>query len=486
MLEVLCKEKGFDAKELFSSKSNKSEKIEEQCVELLEVWGEKKIHWWWPWSKKMKDIELDEKQLQRARNYKKYSFFWKIIFSLFTSILIHRRALKRDDLISYYTRGDSMPNANISYGKENGVSRSSETTMNLEKEKGASQGSGNLEHVGNIVPGGALVGYNIALDFLSLGSRRFDSCILSDATLGDALKLLNLPNLLENLDNDLEIVKRKEKNKAEHEKYFNQEVNDKFKKLSRKYHPDQIQKKGGSSEDVTRATEMQQGVNLVWKVLKMLHSNFINNNFLSNQDFKYSTCSKVEVSILSNEERLRSINNKVLIELCWLSRIKHEEIIPNLNEFLKLGQSSIQNFLSNDGSNFAQERRQALIYFKKYLSGYKYIDVISVCNKIVSKQKKQKNLVSSGLGWVGEKWNNFWQNPSVEEEGEVGISDQEVVDIAGRIADSASCYRKGVSENRRRSKQNKRRSEENSKTRRSCNKELEEGNQSMAKEMEES
>ncbi|GFQ69421.1 uncharacterized protein TNCT_326871 [Trichonephila clavata] len=278
-----------------------------------------------------------------------------------------------------------MPNANISYGKENGVSRSSETTMNLEKEKGASQGSGNLEHVGNIVPGGALVGYNIALDFLSLGSRRFDSCILSDATLGDALKLLNLPNLLENLDNDLEIVKRKEKNKAEHEKYFNQEVNDKFKKLSRKYHPDQIQKKGGSSEDVTRATEMQQGVNLVWKVLKMLHSNFINNNFLSNQDFKYSTCSKVEVSILSNEERLRSINNKVLIELCWLSRIKHEEIIPNLNEFLKLGQSSIQNFLSNDGSNFAQERRQALIYFKKYLSGYsKLVDALSSLQKRMS------------------------------------------------------------------------------------------------------
>ncbi len=74
MLEVLCKEKGFDAKELLEKKSSRNAQVEKQCVELLEAWGEKKIHWWWPWSKKMKDIELDEKQCQRAKNYEKYFF----------------------------------------------------------------------------------------------------------------------------------------------------------------------------------------------------------------------------------------------------------------------------------------------------------------------------------------------------------------------------------------------------------------------------
>ncbi|GFR17470.1 ANK_REP_REGION domain-containing protein [Trichonephila clavata] len=150
-----------------------------------------------------------------------------------------------------------------------------------------------------------------------------------------------------------------------------------------------------------------------------------------------------------------------------------------LVELEKFSKKNQQKYSSDYINNRKDADRDFILPF------IEYIDVISVCNKIVSKQKKQKNLVSSGLGWVGEKWNNFWQNPSVEEEGEVGISDQEVVDIAGRIADSASCYRKEyqkIEEDQNRIREDLRRI---AKQDEAAIKELEEGNQSMAKEMEE-
>jgi hypothetical protein len=121
MLEVLCKEKRFNVKKLLSSKSNKSEEVEEQCTELLEALGGKKAYWWWPWSSKIKDIEINKKQCERAKNYENYSFFWRVIFSFFTSVLIHHLAL-----IFYYMREGSMHNVNTSHEKERDILKSRE------------------------------------------------------------------------------------------------------------------------------------------------------------------------------------------------------------------------------------------------------------------------------------------------------------------------------------------------------------------------
>ena len=91
-LENLCKKKSFNGKELLENKSSKG--IKEQFIPLLEAFGEEKLYWWWPWSCKVKDTQIDKKQYQRAIEYVNYSWSWKIVLGLFISVLIHCQVLQ--------------------------------------------------------------------------------------------------------------------------------------------------------------------------------------------------------------------------------------------------------------------------------------------------------------------------------------------------------------------------------------------------------
>ncbi|GFY65184.1 uncharacterized protein TNIN_36861 [Trichonephila inaurata madagascariensis] len=254
IMRILCKEKGFDAKELLEKKSSRNAQVEKQCVELLEAWGEKKIHWWWPWSKKMKDIELDEKQCQRAKNYEKYFFLWRIILSLFTSVLVHRRILRCNDLVvdydieegyMYKTKDSEFRTPSLEQKKEEGCMH--EHTTNSEFE---------------------VCNPEQKIDVISNLRKKYNTAKFT--TLEDALEAFGLPSLLQDLDNSLEMVRKNKESTEGHEKYINEKVYKRLKDLKVCAKEKELSQIGEKLEGIIQKIkstkrEMKDGIrNVLW------------------------------------------------------------------------------------------------------------------------------------------------------------------------------------------------------------------------------
>ncbi|GFQ75295.1 uncharacterized protein TNCT_479131 [Trichonephila clavata] len=62
-------------------------------LQLLKLLGETPKYWWWPWSSKINEVTLTESQKERAEKYSSYSFLYRVILVLFTSVLTHRLIL---------------------------------------------------------------------------------------------------------------------------------------------------------------------------------------------------------------------------------------------------------------------------------------------------------------------------------------------------------------------------------------------------------
>jgi hypothetical protein len=60
--------------------------------------------------------------------------------------------------------------------------------------------------------------------------------------------------LLPDLDNDLHKVHTGEKTITDHKEYFKTQVDSKLKKFCMIYHPGSVQRRGGSEEEVLKAT----------------------------------------------------------------------------------------------------------------------------------------------------------------------------------------------------------------------------------------
>jgi hypothetical protein len=73
---------GFNAKELLV--------ISGKNDEIVSAWGNMKAYWWWPWSCKVSEVVLSESQKEGSEKYSSYSFLYRIMLVLFTSVLTHR------------------------------------------------------------------------------------------------------------------------------------------------------------------------------------------------------------------------------------------------------------------------------------------------------------------------------------------------------------------------------------------------------------
>ncbi len=185
-------------------------------------------------------------------------------------------------------------------------------------------------------------------------------------TLEDALEAFGLPSLLQDLDNNLEMVRKNKESTEGHEKYINEKVYKRLKDLSRKYyHPDKIQQEGGSEEDITKAKELFQVLDSVKAIIGKLHE-----SVLEDVSFRYSFYSKMEVSLLGNAQELEQLNFKILVELCRLSDIRQGKLVPNINKFLKFSQSSMEKFIKDDQDSFIEERNKALACCSLYVDDY--------------------------------------------------------------------------------------------------------------------
>ncbi|APR98027.1 hypothetical protein [Wolbachia endosymbiont of Folsomia candida] len=190
--------------------------------------------------------------------------------------------------------------------------------------------------------------------------------LINHMTLEGALKALKLDNLLPELDDNLELIATGKKSVDDHKEYFKTQVDPKLRNVSRNYHPDIVENKGGSKEEILQATEMQKKINSV----RMILSHF-NKKFSKCVGFEYSFFAQIEINVLSDEKRLEELSYGVLTKLGKLARIKHEKLVPNLNGFLRSSQASMKCFSENNLGGFLQEKDNALSYFSKYLSSHK-------------------------------------------------------------------------------------------------------------------
>ncbi|APR98028.1 hypothetical protein [Wolbachia endosymbiont of Folsomia candida] len=190
--------------------------------------------------------------------------------------------------------------------------------------------------------------------------------LINHMTLEGVLKALKLDNLLPELDDDLKLIATGKQSVNDHKEYFKTQVNPKLRNVSRDYHPDIVENKGGSKEEILQATEMQKKINAV----RMILSHF-NEKFSKCVGFEYSFFAQIEINVLSDEKRLEELSYGVLTKLGNLARIKHEKLVPNLNGFLRSSQASIKGFSENNLGGFLQKKDNALSYFSKYLSSHK-------------------------------------------------------------------------------------------------------------------
>ncbi|GFR06942.1 uncharacterized protein TNCT_499301 [Trichonephila clavata] len=360
LLESLCKKKGFNAKKLLEDKF--SEGIKEQCITLLEAFGEEKLYWWWPWSGKVNDAQIDEKQCQRAREYGNYSWFWKIVFGLFTSVLIHCRVLQWNSLVTNYY-GGCMFKKGSSEDRNQARNRSQEvptTSTNISDNLGdcMNRGEKDSESVNQTKNINQTTSTNTS-DNLNKGPDLM--------TLGDVLKLFGLPKLLQKLDVSLEEVRRHIKGKKEHEQRV-KDADKEIRNLSLKYHPDRVQNRGGSDKEVAQAKEIQTALGTTRTVLNSLTKAFLEDLDI---DYKYAFYAKIEISSLGNEDEVNKLNSGVLHKLVMLSEIKQEKIIARINKFLKASQCSVKSFTEGNVGDFEKNRRNALLYLSMCIDGYK-------------------------------------------------------------------------------------------------------------------
>lgn len=309
LLEALCREKNFDVTE-FLAKRDKY-----QCAVLLRAFGEKKIYWWLPWSKKFKDIVFDRKACRRALEYHKYSWFWRVILGLFTSILVHRQVLKWIN-IEY---GGYMHRSNGQ--NDEGHLTTVQLTCNLKFVEGT-------------------------------------------------LNLLGFPGLLQQLDDNLEMVRRNMKSKEEHEQFVSQ-INKRMLRLSVQIHPDRAIARGDSEEEIAAAQEKQTALNACRVLIKNASELFLKYTHIY---FQYECYGRMKISSLSNTRTLNLLNFRFLMKLAKISNTKQEEVIANINKFLKASDNSLESFIARKSygsseDNFEQDVRNALYYLTSCITG---------------------------------------------------------------------------------------------------------------------
>ncbi len=257
-----------------------------------------------------------------------------------------------------------MPNMN----KREKISRSSEAAVNLEKDKAGPQGSKNLQHMGSI-------------------------------TLEEALEVFEYPSLLKDLDNSLEMARKGEKTKEQHEQYCN-DLDKKLQRRSLQYHSDRIMNKGGTEAEIAAAEETQKVLNAVRTVIKSLNKHFCED---IDVEYRYSFYAKIAVSLLHNDKELEQVSFKILTKLSGLAEIKQEGIIANINAFLKSSQASIENFIANNLDEFRREKDRAICCLGSCVRRYdEFVKELKLIEKDCCKDQELESMRSSIIEMLKE------------------------------------------------------------------------------------
>ncbi|WP_339047293.1 hypothetical protein [Candidatus Mesenet endosymbiont of Phosphuga atrata] len=320
LFDHLCSTLRFDAEYLLENKANEEDKF----YDLMKAYGEMPAYPWWPWSRKIKDISLSQSQKERVKNYPYYRLWYRFILSIFTSVSLHFYFIKWHKL-SY--QGEEM----------------------VKKHKiGRTKNINDLSHI-HFLNQETQISDDVDVvleEGITFSFGKTEDSIMQ-LSLKEALELFGLPKLLERLDHGLYAIRSHQTQKEDCEKYFSEEVNQKFKKLSLAYHPDKVA--GSCVEDKKRATEMQQGVNTTWQIMKNLYEYATaNHTSVLNRDFQYSFYANVEIGLLSSKDKLEQLNDKILDKLWWISKVSHAHLTSLLDKFLVASKSTMEKHLLDE------------------------------------------------------------------------------------------------------------------------------------------
>ncbi|WP_375315960.1 hypothetical protein [Wolbachia endosymbiont (group A) of Colletes cunicularius] len=318
------------------------------CVELLKALERIPQYWWWPWGKQIKDITITEEQINRAVNYNDYSIASRLIYSLFTNVVLHQFYVARlSYLYNYYKLGGKMVLGSGIWNewkkqkillskKKLALTEVPETVQETYREENR------LEETSRI-------------DKLVKTIYRVDN---KEMSLGQALDLLQTKWMLLYLDKSLGGVRNKTKSEEEHNKYFESLIKQ-LTKLSLTYHSD----KGKVKDE-----EMQKIINQTKKALKNIHSYIMQDEtFILNKEcyLLYRMYNRIPLSTLSNDEKnvsgvvkVSSIDGmSALFELSLLAYQEEGFLMVARNRYLNDAKASVaslrKKLLSIKGAEYS-------------------------------------------------------------------------------------------------------------------------------------
>ncbi|WP_265027712.1 hypothetical protein [Wolbachia endosymbiont (group B) of Chorthippus parallelus] len=329
LFEYLCKQKGFDSKVLLQKNKN-GEVSENEYLMLLEAFGEMRVYWWWPWSKKIKDVELTKEQCERAINYDSYSFLQRLVLSVFTNVIVHQWHIVQYGYIYNYqqlTKEGYMLDAGKDMGKK--MLGAGATAL----------GAGVTICVAGIIAAGSsyLAGRHTAEVGTLAIADKFSSLIRavilsnnidndSNTTLNEALESFELKWLLMNLDISLKDVEAGKKSKEEHNRYAKDRIND-VKRLSLKYHPD-------VQVGIQNANSVQQRINAVLKALNNVHDYVMKEK--QGYGYIYRLFGEISVNLInSGQDLFKIINIAACNKLHYIAYWEEGRLMESRNQYLE-------------------------------------------------------------------------------------------------------------------------------------------------------
>ncbi|WP_174516808.1 hypothetical protein [Wolbachia endosymbiont of Cardiocondyla obscurior] len=325
LFEHLCKQKGFDSKVLLQ-KNKDGEVLENESLMLLEAFGEMKVYWWWPWSKKIKDVELTKEQWERAINYDSYSFLQRLVLSIFTNVIVHQWHIVQYGYIYNYqqlTKEGCMLGAGKDIGKILGAGATALGAISVARIIAAGSSYLAGRHTAEV---GTLA---IADKFSNLIravilSNNIDND--SNATLNKSLESFELKWLLMNLDISLKDVEAGKKSKEEHNRYAKDKIND-IKRLSLKYHPD-------VQAGIQNANSMQQRINAILKALNNVHDYVMKEK--QGYGYIYRLFGEISVNLInSGQDLFKIINIAACNKLHYIAYWEEGRLMESRNQYLE-------------------------------------------------------------------------------------------------------------------------------------------------------
>jgi len=309
---------------------------------LLNNFGEMKMYWWWPWSRKIKDVKLTVAQWERAINYDDSSFVWRLVLSVFTNVITHQWHIAHYGYVNNYQRlkGVKMDKAKgVVIGTAIGVgavsigvtavviAAATERDREVVTAEMATRVEAMFATVSSYFPGGAVGGVGTLVKedrFSSLIKAIILSGETDSPTLSEELKSFKLQWLLMDLDTSLQEMEAGKKTKNEHTEYAKEKIKN-VQRLSLKCHP-----------DVTHmaTTGAQQKVGAVLKAVRKVHNYVIETR--RGHGYLYRLFGELSVELINNEENLSKLVNIVACGKLWeIAYWEEGRLMENRNYYLK-------------------------------------------------------------------------------------------------------------------------------------------------------